>query len=263
MKKHTNKLPIYLIILALLVVALSFFPKIKANTRSLLYSYTSNISANMSHAGKSIRDQVSFFGKIGRLRSENERLADLLNQFQVDSSRISELENENNLLKQELGFFQQDQQESLVPAKIIQREPVSFLDNFVIDKGASDGLVVNMAVVSHSVLVGQVSELYEHTAKVTIVTSKDSIVQAMLQDSRAKGILKGGLSGLFLENIVSDAEYKDGEYIVTSGLGGEMKQGILIGKTNKQKSSGTGIFKTISVEPLVDLTKLEIVFVEK
>jgi rod shape-determining protein MreC len=263
MKKHTNKLPIYLIILAVLIVSVGLFPKIRLNTRSYLYGYTSSISANFSQFGTSIREKLSFFARIGRLKTENESLADLLNQFQVDSSRILELENENTLLKQELGFFQQDQQEALVPAKIIQREPVSFLDNFIIDRGTSDGLIVNMAVVSHSVLVGQISEVYEHTAKVTIITSKDSIVQAMLQDSRAKGILKGGLSGLFLENIVSDAEFKDGENIITSGLGGEMKQGILIGKANKLKSSGTGIFKTISVEPLVDLTKLEIVFIEK
>jgi len=263
MRKHTNKLSVYILILAILIILVGIFPRIKTATRSFVFGTTSHLTGGLSSFGMSVRQQFSFFARISHLKSENERLADLLNQFQVDSSKISELENENKLLKQELGFMQEDQQAVLVPAKIIQRDPVSFLDYFVIDKGSSDGIIVNMAVISHSVLVGQVSDVYEHSAKVILVTSKDSIIQAMLQDSRAKGILKGGISGLFLENIVSDAEYKDGENIITSGLGGEMKQGILIGRVDKANSSGTGIFKTISVEPLVDLTKLEIVFVEK
>lgn len=239
------------------------FPSIKSATKSSFYGFTQNISGGLFSFGTIIRHQFSFIGNIGHLKAENERLADLLNQFQVDSSQIAELQNENNLLKQELGFLQQDQQEVLVPAKIIQREPVSFLDNFVIDKGSSDGISKDMAVVSHSILVGQIGEVYEHSSKVILITSKDSIVQAMLQDSRAKGILRGGLSGLFLENIISDVEYKDGENIITSGLGGELKQGILIGRADKAGSSGTGLFKTIAIEPLVDLTKLEIVFVQK
>ncbi|MEI7791883.1 MAG: rod shape-determining protein MreC [Candidatus Berkelbacteria bacterium] len=263
MKKHNNKLRIFAAIFIILIVLVGVFPAAKVTARSSLYSFTGRISGGLFSFGTNIRQKFSFIGNIGRLRSENERLADMLNEFQVDSSRIAELENENKLLKQELGFFQLDQQEVLVPAKIIQREPVSFLDNFLIDKGSSEGIVKNMAVISHSILVGQIDEVYEHSSRVVLITSKDSVIQAMLQDSRAKGILRGGLSGLFLENIVSDAEYKDGENIITSGLGGELKQGILIGKADKAGSSGTGLFKTVAVEPLVDLTKLEIVFVQK
>lgn len=263
MKKHNNKLRIFAATLIILILLVGISPTAKVVARSSFYGFTGKISSGLFSFGTTIRRQFSFIGNIGRLRAENERLADLLNQFQVDSSRIAELQNENNLLKQELGFFQQDQQEALVPAKIIQREPVSFLDNFVIDKGASDGIAKDMAVISHSILVGQIDEVYEHSSRVVLITSKDSIIQAMLQDSRAKGILRGGLSGLFLENIVSDAEYKDGENIITSGLGGELKQGILIGKAVKAGSSGTGLFETVAVEPLIDLTKLEIVFVQK
>ena len=120
-----------------------------------------------------------------------------------------------------------------------------------------------MAVVYNGVLVGQVSVVYKTTSKVTLITSKDSMVQAMLQDSRANGLLKGGLSGLYLDNIVLDTQYKTGENVITSGLGGDIRQGILIGTAGKMQSYSSGIFESIEVNPLVDFSKLEIVFVEK
>ena len=83
----------------------------------------------------------------------------------------------------------------------------------------------------------------------------------MLQTSRAKGILRGGISGLILENITQDVEYEPGEYVVSSGLDGEIKPGILIGKTGSLESSTSDLFKNISVEPLFDLSKLELVFI--
>jgi cell shape-determining protein MreC len=96
-----------------------------------------------------------------------------------------------------------------------------------------------------------------------LISSKDSIVQVMLQDSRAKGILRGGNSGLFIENIISDTDYKEGEYVITSGLGGKMRQGILVGKAGKADSLSSSLYKNIAVSSLIDMFKLEIVFVEK
>jgi len=230
--------------------------------RSAGTSIFSGITQDMSGLGKKIKGSFSFVASIGNLRQQNEDLITKITELQVDGSKISELEYENNLLKKELGFVGENNKNSFVPAKIIERDPVSFLDYLVIDRGSADGIVEGDPVVFSGVLVGQIKTVMEHTSTVVLITSKDSIVQAMLQNCRAKGILKGGISGLYLENIVRDTEYKEGEYIVTSGLGGKMKQGIIIGRAKALESSSSGIFKTINVEPLIDLSKLELVFVE-
>jgi rod shape-determining protein MreC len=167
------------------------------------------------------------------------------------------------LLKKELGFFEADTTEEFVPARIVGREPVSFLDYIIVDRGKDNGLANGMAVISGGVLVGQVSEVYEKTARITLITSKDSIIQAMLQNSRSKGVLKGGISGLVLENVTQDIDYAKGEDVVTSGLGGELKEGILIGKAGDSRSPSSGIFKDISIEPIADFSKLEVVFIVK
>ena len=153
--------------------------------------------------------------------------------------------------------------DQMIPARMIAHDTVTYSDYIIIDKGSRDGIAKDMAVLSAGVLVGQVSEAHDSTAKVVLITSKDSLVQAMLQESRAKGILRGGLSGLYIENIIQDVEYKKGEYVVTSGLGGKIREGILIGTAKNMRSSSSGIFKSIMVEPLFDFSKLEMVFVVK
>jgi rod shape-determining protein MreC len=137
------------------------------------------------------------------------------------------------------------------------------LDYILVDKGKKDGVKEKAAVIATGALVGQVSEVYDDYSKIVLITSKDSNILAMLQESRAQGILKGGISGLVLEDITQDAEIKNGEYVIASGLDGEIPQGTLIGKAGRLKSSSSDLFKNISIEPIVDLSKLEIAFIIK
>lgn len=245
------------------ILAINFLPAARNSTRSGVFHLTTGTSTLLSDLSRSIHRKFAFIFNISDLKKQNEFLTEKITQLEVDESRMLELETENGLLKKELGFLDQSEKGSLVPARIIDREPTTFLDSFVVDKGSDDNIVPGAAVTYNGVLVGQIRDVYKNNSKVILITSKDSIVQAMLQDSRAEGILKGGLNGLFMENIISDTDYKEGEYIITSGLGGRMKAGILIGKAGKIQSSSSGIFKSIAVDPVVDLSTLELIFIEK
>lgn len=260
MKKNFT---IYLLIVVLVLALILFWPGFRRKTHNTAAQILSGTTGRLYILGGKVRRTFSFVAKISDLKKQNDDLATKITDLQIDKSQIAELEIENKLLKQELGFLDESNRGALVPAKIVERDPTAFLDHITIDRGRKDGLVQGMAVVSSGVLVGQIGEVFDDTATVVLVTSKDSIIQAMLQDCRAKGIMKGGISGLYLDNITQDTEYKIGGDVVTSGLGGRMKEGILIGKAGKLQSSSSGIFKTISVEPIIDLSKLELVFVQK
>ena len=214
-------------------------------------------------SGTKMKNIFSVFYEISHMRKENEDLSTKILSLEVDRSKISELEFENKTLKQELGYAEANKDHPLVPARIIGREPTNFLDYVMLDKGKKDGIEAEMAVISGGVLIGQVKDVYDNQSKVTLVTSKDSIILAMLQKSRSKGILRGGISGLLLEDITRDSGYEQGDYVVTSGLDGKLREGILIGKAVSIQSSSSELFKNISVEPLADLSKLELVFVMK
>lgn len=257
---RTNRYSIGLIVIICFVVS---FPVVRKNLSRHVWDNTLAFMRVLNNSGSSVKGYFSFVGEIASLRQKNDRLAAKIVELEVDKSKISELEHENSLLKKELGFFEADTTEELVPARIVGREPVSFLDYIIVDRGRDNGLERGMAVISGGVLVGQVSDVYEKTARITLITSKDSVIQAMLQNSRSKGVLKGGISGLVLENVTQDIDYAKGEDVVTSGLGGELKEGILIGKASDLRSPSSGIFKDIAVDPSADLSKLEVVFIVK
>jgi len=251
------------IIFFIMIVALGVFPRARASISGFLYGGTVSIARNFSSVSNTLKNDFRFISQIKDLKRQNNELTTKLQNLEVDRSRIVELEKENQTLKEEIGFVDANQEGQLIPAKIIMREPTSFFDNIIVDKGRDDGVVIDAAVVYNGVLVGTVKEVYPRSAKIVLITSKDSLIQAMLQESRAKGILKGGISGLFLENIVSDTDFRPGEYVVTSGLGGKINQGIPIGKVSDIQSGSSQIFKSFSVESLVDLSGLELIFIIK
>ena len=253
-------LPLFIIIV--LAVALIFTP-MRSKLASATFFVVKPAQSVFSKAGGRIGRWFSFAGSISSLHRENAELSAKILSLEVDRSRIAELEYENSLLEQEIGFAQSHTEATLTPARIIGREPTTFLDNFIIDKGSDDGVSANMAVISGGALVGQVKEVYAKQSRVILITSKDSIILAMLQDSRAQGILRGGVSGLTLEDITADVTINSGDYVVTSGLDGEIESGILIGTTNEITSSKSELFKNVAVEPAVDLSKLEMVFLMK
>lgn len=259
-----NKKSYYLLIFFVVVIIfLLSFTSIRLRATKTVVSATSHASKSFSFSGSGIRNLFRSIQSIGSLRDQNTELANKISQLEVDRSKIAELQHENDLLKQELGFAQKNQDLSLLPATIIGRDPVSFLDHVIIDKGENDGIKKGMGAIFGGVLIGQVSDVYSNQSKIILVTSKDSIIQAMLSNSRSKGILRGGISGLVLENIVQDVAFEKGEYILTSGLDGQLKPGILIGKTTNVESSTADLFKNIGVEPIADLSRLELVFLIK
>lgn len=255
-----NKKYILVFIFILTTLFLTFF-LIRPNLTKNVIGTTKNASYGLNSAGNGFSRFFGSFGQMSSLRKQNEELYQKIILLEVDRSKIIELEHENKLLKQELGFSESNQELSLLPATIIGREPTTFLDYIIVDKGEKEGVKKGMGAIFSGSLVGQVSEVYPNQSKLILITSKNSIIQAMLQGSRSKGLLKGGISGLMLENIVQDVTLTKGEYVVTSGLDGQLKPGILIGKTTGIESSSSDLFKNIDVEPIADLARLELVFI--
>jgi rod shape-determining protein MreC len=256
LKKRTGT-----ILIAFVLIVFLFVAPVRNFVSEKLSSSVVYPERVLTVTGERTRNFFSFFFTIRNLRDQNNILAEKLVNLEVDKSQMNELEHENQLLKGELGFLDKNQDTTLLSAKIIGRDPDTFLDHIIVDRGSDDGVKVGQAVVSGNVLVGQVKDVSGNHSEVTLITSKDSLILAMLQDSRANGLLRGGIAGLVLENISQDTKYSVGENIVTSGLGGELKPGILIGTTSAIQSTSSDLYKNITIEPLVDLSKLELVFI--
>jgi rod shape-determining protein MreC len=197
---------------------------------------------------------------------ENQRLRVEVERLTRDSARAPELQRENDELRELLGLKRGGAAFQWADAQVIGYDATNLVRSAVIDRGGRDGLVDGMTVMTPRGLVGKVVKLGPAAARVLLVTDPGSSVNAMVQRSRAKGVIYGqrgaaGSSQLVLRYVPQGEEMKTGDRVITSGLGGIFPEGIAIGQVTQVRQQGTDMFQEATVEPYVDFARLESVFV--
>lgn len=130
-----------------------------------------------------------------------------------------------------------------------------------IDKGKSDGLQRDMAVIAPGGVVGRVVMPSGRNAKVQLLIDRNAAAGAVVERSRAQGVAVGlGETRLRLEYVSDVADVVVGDAVVTSGIDGIYPKGFRIGTVTAVEKSG-GAYRTITVEPSVDFARLEQVLV--
>jgi rod shape-determining protein MreC len=205
-----------------------------------------------------------FMGSIGDLKNENEKLIGENQSLLAQNNRLKDAENENQSLRQQLSLAPRKNFD-LESSFIIAQDPQGLGNYFLIDKGENSGIKTGMAaIVSDGILVGQVTDAYSSSAKVTLITDPTSAINAEVQNSGAKGIVNGEY-GLGLQmGMISQAEVlSEGDTVIASGLGGKIPRGLTIGKIGRIGQSPDKLFQTASVVPAIDVSDLRTVFIIK
>lgn len=176
-----------------------------------------------------------------------------------------ELQSEIVRIKEESKFCEQVGLENKlyegrksVVARIIGRTPQNFNQILVVDKGEEDGVREKAAVLSNGYLIGQVYSVDKKSSKVILITNHNNITPAMLDKSREFGLLQGSLGGLVLSDIPSATKVEDREKVLSSGLGGEIPKGLLIGEVSHNEKV-KGLFQSLRVESPFVLSKVEVI----
>lgn len=131
-----------------------------------------------------------------------------------------------------------------------------------INKGSKDGVRVGMAVISSCGLYGQVESVTDSTSIVRLINDANTSVSAMVQNSRAHGILHGAYDGtLTLEYVPIDTTVGEGDIIIASGNGGAYPRGIVIGTVRSIEADSSKLYHRIAVEPVFNIESCEEVFV--
>lgn len=190
-----------------------------------------------------------------KLILENNRLIEIVN-----NSR--EIEQENQRLRKLLAF-----KEKYVPfsvtAEVIARDTTSEYQTIRINKGNDVGFKRLMPVVTPEGVVGILINVWEHYSDVLLLTDRNHSIDGIIQRSRARGIVKGG--GLKpiceLQYLARLDDVMVGDILITSGLEGIFPKGVLIGTVNRIEKKKFGISQRIEITPMVNLSKLEEVFV--
>ena len=142
------------------------------------------------------------------------------------------------------------------------------LKTIVIGAGTDQGVRVGQVVLAEQGVVGRVSEAGTNYAKVLLVTDSSSSVSALVQTSRASGIVRGQYGDtLVMEWILQSDPVKAGDIVVTAGLGigNELRslypKGLVIGTVVDVTKAEVSAYQRAVVAPAVDLRKLENVLI--
>jgi len=203
---------------------------------------------------------TSYFALVG-VREENERLRRRVLDLEQQLGQRAENERADRRLQELLDYRTGLPGES-VPGQIIGRDPLPWSGTVTINKGSSDGIGRNAAVVSQYGVVGQTIATSAHSSRVLLVTDPNSGVDAIVQRSRARGIIKGALDGRCLMKYLQRGDdIVVGDRIVTSGLDGIFPKGITIGEVTGVDLDKRGLLKTADIAPSAPLDRIEEVLV--
>jgi rod shape-determining protein MreC len=149
-----------------------------------------------------------------------------------------------------------------VAAEVIAKDPSGWFKTVIIDKGSLDGLQKGLPVVLPTGIAGQVIEVSGRYAKVMLIIDRNSAVDALVQRSRARGIIKGeSADQCRFEFVLRKHDVQIGDTVIASGLDGVYPKGLRIGRVSDLIQSSSDIFYEITVTPFVDYEKLEEVLV--
>jgi rod shape-determining protein MreC len=149
----------------------------------------------------------------------------------------------------------------MVAATVIASGATPDFRTITIDRGTSDGVAVDMAVVAPEGVVGRVVLTGSRAAKVQLLLDRNAAAGALVERTRAQGVaVGGGDEQLRLDYVAEVADIVDGDAVVTSGIDGIFPKGFVIGHVASVERSG-GMSRRIVVTPAVDFGRLEHVLV--
>ena len=270
MKLKKNKLAVTVIVLSVTFLGIILYTinnQNKGAVSSGLGSTINPLQKVVYSISDKIKGSLDFFLNFSTVKEENEQLAKENVELKNSLLEYDKLKEENERLREVLNFANSKNNYDYVGTEIIGYSGESYLDGYIIDKGEEDGLKKDMVVISDKGLVGQVTSTGTNWAIVESVLSENIAVSVMVDSTReTTGILRGYITrtnnGLTkITNLPLDSKIKEGDVILTSGLGQIYPKEVRIGEVISVETDEIKVMKTAIVKPYVNFNKLEELFV--
>jgi rod shape-determining protein MreC len=210
---------------------------------------------------RSVKDIWNHYFFLVATAKENERLRQALGQSRQQLNRCNETELANDRLRHLLGF-EGEVQRPMIAAQVVGKDPSPWSKTVIVDKGVRDQVYQGSPVVIPEGIVGVVIDASRDFSKVLLLTDPNSAVDALVQKTRARGIVKGGGADRCVFNyVLRKHDISVGDTVVSSGLDGVFPKGLRVGRVSEIVRQNAGIFQNVVVTPYVNFEILEEVFV--
>lgn len=230
---------------------------------SAALSVVAPIESGLRSVTRPAADFINNITDINRLTDENAELRKENEALTAENARLTDAEQELRDLQAFIDLRGIREGDAFVRADVFATEPSNALEVIAIDRGSNDSIAEHMLVLSpQGSVIGTISRVFDDAAWVTLLTDQTSAISALIQESRAQGIIVGSAGGtLNMEFVEETADVKEGDLVLTSGVGGRHPAGELIGRVIDVERAPQQLFQGVDVEPLADLARLESVLV--
>jgi rod shape-determining protein MreC len=196
-------------------------------------------------------------------RQESEKLAERVASLEAELQETRQQVEESSRLREVLELKKVLPLDT-VAAEVVARDGIPWFRTLTLNRGREAGIDLNAAVLSPTGVVGRVVAVGSRVARVQLIVDRDSGVGAILERSRAPGVVSGDASGksgsLTMKYVSTLADVAAGDRVVTSGLDRIYPKGLVLGRV-ESVSPPVGLFKDVRVTPSARFDLLETVLV--
>ena len=164
---------------------------------------------------------------------------------------------------QELVNLRSSTELPMLAADVIAGNPNPGMRTLTINRGSSEGIMSDMAVISPKGIVGRiVGQPAAHASIVQLLIDRNAAAGAIVERSRAAGMVVGSDQDppMSMDLVSSLSDIKGGDVVVASGVDGIYPRGFVIGQVQTAER-GPGLYYSVTVRPAVDFTSLQEVLV--
>lgn len=248
---------------------LSFTLNIKGGPLNTIAGYVFvPMQKGINTVGSWVVEKSDNLKQLNDVMKENEELKAQVDSLtsELNTIKLEQYELEN--LRELLELDQKYPSYEKVAANVIGKDGGNWFTNFTIDKGAEDGIEVDMNVIAGSGLVGIVTDVGPNYAKVAAIINDTMKVSGMVTSTSDNLIVSGSLQNMN-ENMViefsnlndKDDEVAIGDPVVTSYVSDQYQQGILIGYISSLEMDANNLTKSGTITPAVDFEHIQEVLV--
>ena len=268
MKPFKNKLAVTIVLLSVAFCGMIIY-SLQSDANGISSSVSTVVSPLQKivyNINSRVKETVDFFLNFSEVKLENEELKKKNTKLANELIEYESLKDEVERLREALNFTESKNNYKYVGVNIIGYSGNSLSDGYIIDKGSNDGIDKNM-VVSSKGLVGKVTKVASNFAIVQSILNENIAVAVMDQQTReATGVLQG-LSDkkdnnmTVVYNLPISSDVKEGDIIITSGLGKIYPKEIPVGTVVSVEEDNVRVMKSAVVEPFVNFNEVEELFV--
>ena len=244
-----------------LLFLIAFIMMLFNKTDSFLIDKTSSVATDifspvvefLAIPAKIVSGTLNYFYDFKDIRAENKKLREENRKLVIKSSRAASLEVENRLLAKLLNYIP-PKGADYSTAKVIAEEGNAFSRALIVYTAGNDNVKKGQIALSDNGVIGRIEKVGSAYSKILLITDINSKIPVVVERTRVRGILSGNNTALpeliFTRSV---ADIREGDIIVTSGVGGMFPSGLPIGFVSAINGN------KVEVEPMADIERIEYV----